>query len=84
MRQRNFEVTAVWDDEAEVWYSESNITGLHIEADTLEDFEREVREHAASLVVENHYRDEKIDLTNLADFIPTIFWGHRHQRSDPA
>jgi hypothetical protein len=32
-------VRAAWDADAEVWYVEhSNLPGLHIEADTLQDF----------------------------------------------
>ena len=33
-----FHVQAVWDPEAEVWVSTSNIPGLHVEADTLGEF----------------------------------------------
>lgn len=71
-----FEVVAIWDDEARVWISESDIIGLHIEADTLEGFEREVREHAADLIVENHI--DKADWANrsLRDLIPTVFMRH--------
>jgi hypothetical protein len=32
-------ITPIWDHEAQVYYSESNIRGLHIEAETLEEFE---------------------------------------------
>ena len=36
---RHFFIKAIWDDEAQVFYSESDIKGLHIEAETLAEFE---------------------------------------------
>ena len=54
MSKLNFEVAAIWDEEARVWISESDNIGLHIEGDTLEEFEREVREHAEDLIAQNH------------------------------
>jgi len=69
-----FEITAVWDGEAEVWISQSDIQGLHVEAETLEEFEAAARAYAAELIVENHYKDENIDISNLKDWIPTINW----------
>ena len=35
---RTFYVKAKWDDEAKVFYSETNVPGLNIEADTLKEF----------------------------------------------
>ena len=35
---QSFEVTAVWDDEAKVFTSSSNIPGLVVEAGTFEEF----------------------------------------------
>jgi hypothetical protein len=45
-----FTVAAVWDDEAGVCYSDSDISGLHIEADTLEEFERDLFAVAADFI----------------------------------
>lgn len=84
MANPNFEIAAVWDDEAKVWISESDIVGLHIEAATLEEFEKEVREHAAYLIVENHYTDREIDRSNLRELIPTIFWREGKPRENAA
>lgn len=78
MANPRFEITAVWDDEAEVWISQSDIEGLHIEGETLEEFEAEARKFAAELIVENHFKDEDINISNLRDWIPTINW-----RCDP-
>ena len=34
----SFSITAIWDDEAKVFTSSSNIPGLVVEADTFEEF----------------------------------------------
>ena len=39
MDKRTFVVSSIWDAEAKVYYSESEIVGLHIEAATLDEFE---------------------------------------------
>ncbi|MEO0937571.1 MAG: DUF1902 domain-containing protein [Pseudomonadota bacterium] len=73
MVKRNFEVEAIWDEEASVWISESDIEGLHVQADTLSEFHEVVREFAAELIVANHYADESFDEADLASQIPAIF-----------
>lgn len=52
--KRTFYVRAVWDEEARVFYSESDISGLHIEAQTIEEFEAVMNEYAPELVRFNH------------------------------
>ena len=37
--KQSYYVTALWDAEASVWHSETNIPGLVIEADTVGEFE---------------------------------------------
>jgi len=74
MGQRNFEVEAIWDENAGVWYAKSDISGLHIEAETLPEFQDLVRDFAAELIVSNHYGDKEIDRADLASLIPAIFW----------
>lgn len=49
MAERTFNVTARWDDEAGVFYSDSDIVGLHIEARTIEEFEAVMMDVAPSL-----------------------------------
>lgn len=49
-----FFVRALWDEEAKVYVSESDIKGLHIEAETLEEFESVIFEHAREFLIENH------------------------------
>lgn len=53
-RGDKIEVKAVWDAEAEVFYSESDIEGLHIEAATLDEFEAIMLDAAPELIMVNH------------------------------
>ena len=73
MSKRNFEVRAVWDDEAQVWFAESDIIGLHLEAETLEEFEALVAEYAAEMILENHLQDADISPESLRKTMPAIF-----------
>ncbi len=52
MEQR-FHVQARWDPEANVWISSSNIPGLHIEADTLDEFMDLVAALAPEMLADN-------------------------------
>ena len=69
-----FTVRAVWDQEAKVYYSESDIEGLHIEADTLEEFENELFDIAADLIFANHMTDEELASSRPKDIIPAILY----------
>ena len=73
MTQRFYNVRAVWDEAAKVYVTESDIIGLHVEAATLEEFERIVNEEAAELIVANHLTANDIATRALRDLIPTIF-----------
>lgn len=48
-----FYVKAIWDPDAEVWCSESNIQGLVLETATLAEFESLARHFASELLAEN-------------------------------
>lgn len=50
---QSFYVKAIWDPEAEVWCSESNIPGLVIETATLAEFESLARHFTPELLAEN-------------------------------
>lgn len=52
--KRTFTVKAVWDDEAQVFYAQSDIEGLHIEAASLDEFEAIIIEEAPELIMANH------------------------------
>ena len=50
----DFVVIPVWDDEAKVWYTDGNIIGLNLEAETLEELIGLVREYAGEMIEANH------------------------------
>lgn len=52
MSQR-YHVHAEWDAEASVWISSSNVPGLHVEADTLDEFLELVEALAPEMVADN-------------------------------
>lgn len=74
MSKRSFAVRAIWDEAARVYYAESDIIGLHIEAPTLDEFEAVLMEVAPELVVANHVSAEDLRSTPLKDLIPAILW----------
>jgi len=51
--QRSYFVRAIWDAEASVWVSQSNVPGLVIEANTLSEFESLVEELAPQMLTAN-------------------------------
>jgi hypothetical protein len=74
-----------WDAEAGVWYSESDIPGLVIEADDLEEFERVMNEIAPELLVENgaakasrvpinFSTKQEIGIANLGETLANTFY----------
>ena len=71
----NFFVKAVWDDEAKVFYSDSDIVGLHVEAETLEEFREILVDIAPELILSNHITNEGLLTKPLKDLIPTIWSG---------
>ena len=51
--QRGYFVKAMWDEEAEVWVSESDIPGLVIETETLAEFEQLMMALAPEMLADN-------------------------------
>ena len=84
MKKRGFFVKAIWDENAGVFYSESDIVGLHIEAKTLDEFAEIMEENVAELVVANHIKPQEIEKSKIADLIPTVFWGRGDADKIPA
>jgi Domain of unknown function (DUF1902) len=78
--KRTFYVKAIWDDEAKIWISETDIQGLFINAKDLDEFEEVVNEFAGELVLENHWRHEKVPPEVIGNTVPIILW----QRPDDA
>ena len=74
MNNRTFYVRACWDDEAKVFYSESDIDGLHIEVETIEQFEEVMMDVAVELAVTNHIRPDELDSRPLRELVPGILW----------
>lgn len=72
MTNRTFRVRALWDEEANVFYSESDIVGLHVEAPTFEEFEAVLMEVAPDLIVANHMTSADFASTPLRDLMPAI------------
>jgi len=50
---KTYHVNAVWDAEAQVFYAQTDIPGLHIEAATMVEFFKAVEELAPQMIVAN-------------------------------
>ena len=72
--KRVFTVKAIWDDEAQVFYAQSDIEGLHIEAASLDEFEEIMLDTAPELILVNHRSASEIFEYPLKDLIPSILW----------
>ena len=73
MSNMKFLVKAIWDDEAQVFYAESDIIGLHVEAATIAEFEAIMMEVGPTLVMENHITKRDLSEKSMLDLIPSIF-----------
>lgn len=73
-RQRSFSVRAIWDHEASVFFAQSDIIGLHIEATTLEEFQVLMHEYVPDLIVANHIDPKDFGRVPLRDLIPAWQW----------
>jgi hypothetical protein len=74
MTKHMFSVTAHWDEQAKVFYSDSDIIGLHIEAKTIDEFESVMMEVAPGLVIANHVSKAELASSAPEDIIPAILW----------
>ncbi len=72
--KRTFYVKALWDEEVNVWYCESDILGLHIETKTLDEFEVVLNDVALELIMDNHLRQHDIFSLSIKEWVPTIIW----------
>ena len=84
MNKRHFTVKALWDKEAGVFYSESDIIGLHIEAKTLAEFESAMEKYAVDLIVANHIEPHDLSRGAISSLIPTIFYKQDFDSMDVA
>ncbi len=74
MVKRTYSVSAIWDEEAQVFISQSDIDGFHIEAETLDEFEEIMRDTAVELIMANHVTPADIASTPVRDLVPAIIW----------
>ena len=74
--KRNSRVVAIWDEEDQLWISESDIRGLHIEAQTLEEFDALVNEFGPELIATNHFSDAEMEGKSLRELIPAVVISH--------
>jgi hypothetical protein len=74
MSKRTFSVRAVWDPEARVYYSESDIFGLHIETKSLDEFEEIMMAEGVNLIIANHVSAKDLASVPLRDLVPAIVW----------
>ena len=72
--RKAFFVRAIWDEEAKVFYSESDISGLHIEVDTIEEFEEVMHDLAVDMITANHISAREMASRPFRDLIPAILW----------
>ena len=84
MIRRTFHVTAVWDAEAGVFVSDSDIIGFHIEAATLDEFEALMNTCALDLILANHRRPEDFAEHTARELLPNIIWQRPREAPEPA
>ena len=72
--KRTFYVKALWDEEVNVWYCESDILGLAIETRTLDEFEEVMNDVAIELIMSNHMSTDDLVSNSIRDLVPTIIW----------
>lgn len=72
--KRTFFVKAIWDEEAHVYYSETDIFGLNIETKTLNEFEEVMNALALEMIMDNHLDIHDLVSKPLRDWVPTIIW----------
>ena len=72
--KRTFYVKAIWDDEARVWYSETDIQGLFVETGTLTEFEEIMPELARDMIIANHTSSVDLEKCSPQDLFAMITW----------
>lgn len=84
MSGQTFYIKARWDADAGVFYSESDIEGLHIEAATLDEFEEIMKDVAVELIIQNHIPAPDLANKPLRDLVPAILWERPNPEKLPA
>ncbi|MBN9310254.1 MAG: DUF1902 domain-containing protein [Devosia sp.] len=74
MAKRAFYVRAKWDPTSRVYYTDSDIVGLHVEASTIEELEAIVMEVAPELIVSNHLSADDLVNKPMRELVPAILF----------
>ena len=74
----NFYIRPIWDDEAKIYYSDSNIIGLHLEARSIDELFAIADEVAIDLVLANHISQDDIFAKPLKEMISTMCYDGRN------
>jgi hypothetical protein len=82
--KRTFYVRAVWDAEAQKYYTESDISGLAIETKTLDEFEEVMNDVAIELIMSNHMSAHDLVSNSIRDLVPTIIWQRPREHIEAA
>ena len=69
-----FYIRPVWDEDAKVYISDSNIVGLNIEAKTVKEIYDIAQECAVDLILANHLTEFDIKNHPIKDLIPSIHY----------
>jgi hypothetical protein len=72
--KRTFYVKALWDSEANVWYSQTDIEGLFIETKTLTEFEEIMPELARDMILANHGPKPNQTEISPQELFATVTW----------
>lgn len=73
-QEHTYTVEAIWDPQASVWTSRSDIKGLVIETETLDEFEEMVLALGPEMIRDNHLAPAGLSDEKAADLMPTIVW----------
>lgn len=79
-RKMIFKVQFIWDEDAEVFYTESDIKGLNLEDTSLERLQEATEEIAPELIMRNHISADDLQSFDIKDLIPSI---HYHPCQHP-
>jgi Domain of unknown function (DUF1902) len=82
--KRTFYVRAVWDAEVNKYYTESDILGLAIETNTLDEFEEVMNDVAIDLIMSNHMSADDLVSNSIRDLVPTIIWQRPQEKAKAA
>jgi hypothetical protein len=72
--KRTFFVKALWDAEAKVWYSETDIEGLFIETRHLAEFEEIIPELARDMIIANHNTLPELATKSPEELFAMVTW----------